>query len=256
MENISIVKIQEEVTLELANKETANLLLATTFKGLEPEVMKQAIMEGMIRNYDFKSFLQKDVYAVPFNQGKSYSLVTSIDRARKIGMRSGVIEKGEPMYTYIEKDGKSVIEKCSITIKRRIGNDIGSFTATVYFEEYYRAGRTYSDRATGKSTYTPSLWDTKPHTMIAKVAEMHALRMACPEELSKDYIEDEISEPKPVVALKESELDMEPYKAKMLAAKDLAELATIWSAMPADVKSNKEIDILKADLKLKFNPNL
>ena len=30
--------------------------------------------------------------------------------------------------------------------------------------------------------------------MIAKVAEMHALRMACPEELSQSYIEEEMDE--------------------------------------------------------------
>jgi hypothetical protein len=29
-------------------------------------------------------------------------------------------------------------------------------------------------------------------TMIAKVAEMHALRKACPEELAKSYIEEEM----------------------------------------------------------------
>lgn len=248
--------IQEEVTRELANKETANLLLATTFKGLQANVMPQAIMEGMLRGYDFKSFLEKDVYAVPFNQGAAYSLVTSIDRARKIGMRSGVIEKGEPVYAYTDKDGRQAIEKCSVTIKRRIGNDIGSFAATVYFEEYYRPGRTYSDRSTGKSQYTPSLWDTKPHTMIAKVAEMHALRMACPEELSKDYIEDEISENRPIITAKtEPSFDIEECKQKMTETKDLDQLKEVWIKLPQEARDNKELAILKEDLKLKFDPN-
>lgn len=251
-----IVKIQEEVTRELANKQTATILLATTFKGLKPDVMPQAIMEGMIRGYDFKSFLEKDVYAVPFNQGASYSLVTSIDRARKIGMRTGVIEKGEPVYSYIEKEGKQVIEKCSVTIKRRIGNDIGSFTATVFFEEYYRAGKTFTDRSTGISQYTPGLWDTKPHTMIAKVAEMHALRMACPEELSKEYIEDEISENRPIITGKIAPMfDLDECKAKMTATKNLAELKDTWTKFPQEARDNKDLEILKEDLKLSFDPN-
>lgn len=163
--------INAEINRELSNKEVGAALLATTFKGLTAVTMKQALMEGMIRGYKFVDFLQKDVYAIPY--GQRYSLVTSIDRSRKIGARSGVTGKSAPTYT--EKDGK--IETCSVTVYKRNGHPEG-YTALVYFDEY----------TTGKN-----LWQTKPRTMIAKVAEMHALRMACPEELSQDYIEEEFA---------------------------------------------------------------
>lgn len=171
-EQTQIEVINSEINRELANNDVAKALLATTFKGLSPIVMKQAIMDGMIRGFSFLNFRQKDVYAIPY--GQSYSLVTAIDYSRKIGMRSGIVGKDAPVYTD-DKDGK--LETCSVTIYKKTGDYIGKFTATVYFSEY----------STGRN-----LWLSKPRTMIAKVAEMHALRMACPEELSKQYIEEEV----------------------------------------------------------------
>lgn len=168
----SIVALNKQITAELADPKVGKALLATTFKGLSEESMRKAIFEGVVRGFTFKDFLEKNVYAIPY--GSNYSLVTSIDYSRKIGMKSGVIGKSAPMYTM--NDGK--IESCSVTIKRKVGEDIGEFTSLVFFDEY----------DTGKNQ-----WESKPRTMIAKVAEMHALRMACPEELSQVYTEDEFA---------------------------------------------------------------
>ncbi len=165
-----VAVINAEITRELADPAVGRALLATTFKGLNPVSMKQAIMEGMIRGFNFKDFLQKNVYAIPY--GQAYSLVTSIDFARKRGMRAGIVGKEAPKYVM---DGNKIVS-CSVTVKRRVDGYVGEYTAEVYFDEY----------TTGKN-----LWTTKPRTMIAKVAEMHALRMACPEELSQMYTEEE-----------------------------------------------------------------
>lgn len=185
-----VVRINNEINTQLENKEVARALMATTFKGLRDEVqMKQALMEGMLRGYDFTDFLKKNIYAVPFKD--NYSLVTSIDDARKRGMKSGVVGKSKPIYT---EDEKGKIKTCEITIKRKVGDYVGDYTAEVYFDEYYKPG---------KNGY-PSLWDTKPRTMIAKVAEMHALRMACPEELSQSYVEEEFDKEKEIIVAKEA----------------------------------------------------
>jgi phage recombination protein Bet len=162
--------INEEINKELT-AETSRALLATTFKGLDQTTMKQAIMEGMIRGFTFKDFLEKNVYAIPFSG--SYSLITSVDHARKIGMRSNVVGISEPSYE--EKDGKII--SCTVTVKRQVGEVVGEYSAKVYFEEY---------------NTNRNLWKTKPRTMLAKVAEMHALRKACPEELSQAYTEEEM----------------------------------------------------------------
>lgn len=173
----TVDQINTVINRELT-KETAGALLATTFKGLDVTNMKKALMEGMLRGYTFQDFLKKRVYAVPFSDG--YTLVTSIEDARVIGMESGIVGVDAPVYT--ETDGK--IETCTVTVKRKVSEYIGSYTATVYFSEYYKPGK-------GRL----NLWDTKPRTMIAKVAEMHALRKACPEKLAQQYIEDELQEP-------------------------------------------------------------
>lgn len=172
--------INKEINRELSNNDVARALLATTFKGLDAVKMKQAITEGMIRGFTFNNFLQKDVYAVPF--GQAYSLVTSIDYARKIGMRSGIVGKDAPIYE-MNEDGKAIIS-CTVTVHKKTGNYVGDFSATVYFSEF----------STGAN-----LWKSKPRVMIAKVAEMHALRMACPEEFAKQYIEEEVQSENPTV---------------------------------------------------------
>lgn len=171
-QKLELAQMNKEINSQLADKEVYNVLLATTFKDLTPINVKKAIMEGMIRGFTFRDFLEKHVYAIPFGNG--YSLVTSIDYSRKIGMRSGIVGKSAPVYE-LSEDSKSVIS-CTVTVQRKVGEYVGSYAATVYFNEY----------STGKN-----LWASKPRTMIAKVAEMHALRMACPEELSQAYIEEE-----------------------------------------------------------------
>lgn len=166
--------VNEEINKELADPKTGQALLATTFKGFTPVLMKQAIMEGMLLGFSFKNFLQKDVYALPFGQG--YSLITSIGYARKIAQKSGGCGKTAPIYT-MKEGSPTTIETCTVTVKKLISNYVGDYTATVYFNEYN----------TGKNT-----WLAKPRTMIAKVAEMHALRSAFPEELDKVYVEEEM----------------------------------------------------------------
>lgn len=231
----SLIKIQEEVTTELANPEVVKSLVESTFKGLSPESMKKAIVEGMIRGYKFKDFLERNIYAIPY--GSNYSLVTSIDHARKIGMRSGVIEKSEPVFEMTE-EGK--VFSCMVTIKRRVGEDIGSFTAKVFFDEY---------------STNQNLWVKKPRTMIAKVAEMHALRMACPEELSQTYTEDELGDAKPSSPAVSKEVSAEEYKAKLTEAKNLDELKAAWAKLPAEAKLNAEVVAFKEKLKAHYeNP--
>ncbi len=195
--------INEELNVELT-ADVSKALLATTFKGLSPVVMKQAMMEGMMRGFKFKDFLEKNVYAIPFKDG--YSLITSVDYARKIGMRSGVIGVSAPSY---EMDGNTIVS-CTITVKRKVEGEVGEYSATAFFAEY----------STGYN-----LWKTKPRTMIAKVAEMHALRKACPEELAQSYTEEEMVKESVTVGLPEI---TDEIKAKVDNAKTEAELKTVW----------------------------
>lgn len=218
--------INEEINKELSTPTVSRALLSTTFTGLSEIAMKQAIMEGMMRGFSFKDFLEKNVYAIPF--GQKYSLVTSIDYARKLAMRSGLSGKSEPKY--VEKDKQ--IESCSITVKRNVDGVIGEYTATVYFDEY---------------NTKRNLWITKPHTMIAKVAEMHALRSAFPEEMAKNYVEEEV-EREVISVVKETNID--EWEEKLKNVKNSAELKKTWAAMP--IQAKEKLKGLKDMLKEEF----
>lgn len=219
-----ISKLRGHVEEQFSNQETLNTLISTTFKGLTPEVAKRAALEGAMCGFTFEDFLDKNVYAIPFKG--SYSLVTSISHARKIGMKSGVVGKSAPVFE--EKDNKII--SCTVTIKRKVKDYIGEYVATVFFAEF-NTGR--------------GLWTTKPRTMIAKVAEMHALRMACPEEMSDVYLQEEFSKEATVV------VDVSKYDKKLNDTKSLDELRKVWGSLPVTAK--KELEGLKGELKNKLS---
>lgn len=233
--------IKAEINTQLADPTVVQSLLATTFKKLTVDNMKAAIMEGMIRGFTFKDFLEKNVYAIPY--GKGYSLVTSIDNARKIGMKSGVVGVLAPEYETEKIDSKEKVVSCTITVKRMVDGYVGEFTAKVYFDEYYKAGNTYEGK------YTPSMWDNKPRTMIAKVAEMHALRKACPEELSQQYVEEEAEREMKTITV--DAIDANTCADTLLAATNLNELRDAWAKVPQAFQT--QLTIIKDEMKKKLS---
>jgi hypothetical protein len=213
--------IKAEINKQLGDADTFKSLLNTVFKTkngpMDPGVVKSGVLEWVLRGGEFTDFLSKDVYIIPY--GDSYSLVTSIDYSRKIGAKSGIVGVDAPVYAM--NQGK--IDTCSVTVKKKIGDYVGEFTALVFFNEY----------TTGKN-----LWTSKPRTMIAKVAEMSALRKACPEELAKAYGEEELEKEKqePVKAVA---LDVEALKAHeqaLLEEKDLESLDRYWADLPGEFR--------------------
>lgn len=224
----AVVAIKSEINKQLADKETMDSLLATTFKGLEAPLMKRALLEGMLRGFTFTEFLNGDVYAVPYGGG--YSLITSIDRARKIGARSGVVGVKAPIYNYTD-GGK--VESCRVTVLKRFADGyVGEFEAEPDFKEY----------STGKN-----LWASKPKTMIAKVAEMHALRKACPEELAQAYVEEEFQKPADVVR-DAPVIDVGDHRLALQACITLEALERTWADIPGDAKTllKEEMSWVKA----------
>lgn len=226
MSNIEIY--QKEIEKELAAPEVMKALLESTFKGFSQENMKKAVLECMIRGFTLKEVLQKDVYAIPYGQG--YSLITSIDYIRKIAARSGLSGKSAPKYEV--KDGNII--SCTVTVTKK---DAGDFTETVYFNEY----------TTGKN-----LWASKPRKMIAKVAEMGALRSAFPEETAKQYIEEEMERGSFVRIPKEEKTD-EEYELILRRAETIPQLQEAWAKLPKEPKEIKQnLEALKNELKAKL----
>ncbi len=109
--------------------------------------------------------------------GGKVSYVTSIDGYRIIAHRTGMFAGvDEPRYDF-DKEGRPV--HCSITVYKMVMNTRCGFSATVKFGEY----------DTGMNN-----WKKMPETMIAKVAEAHALRKAFPNDLSGIYTQDEMEQ--------------------------------------------------------------
>lgn len=208
-----VVSVNEQLNVQLKDPKVMSALLATTFKGLSADSAKQAMFEGMLRGFVFEDFLQKNVYAIPFKN--SYSLITSIDYVRKIAMRSGLAGKSEPKF--VEDTNKQIVS-CTVTVKRNVAGIVGEYTATVFFNEY----------TTGNN-----LWKSKPHTMIAKVAEVHALRSAFPEEMSQTYVEEEMEKEVKVVT---PEINTDEYRTKLCNTTSKEELGKIWVQIPAKAK--------------------
>jgi hypothetical protein len=209
-----IVKYREEIkTGVMANKEVFNELASKTFKGLDAANIPQALLEGMMRGFTIEDFIKKNVYATPFWNSKEgrqeYALVTSIDRNRKVAARSGQSGKSAPLFK--DNDDGS-IESCTITVWKKGGDERG-YTATVYFKEY---------------STNRNLWTSKPRTMIAKVAEMHALRAAFPEELAQAYVEEEY-EHEDIIDVTESKVSDELRK-QVSDATTNAQLKKIWES--------------------------
>lgn len=224
--NNQITEYKKEIDLQVNDENTLRTLIATTFKGLSKDVIKPAILEGRLRGFTFQDFLQKNVYAVPFRDG--YSLVTSIDYSRKTGQKSGIVGTDEPVYKDNE-DG--TLNTCTVTVHKKTGDYIGAFTATVYFKEY----------STGKN-----LWVTKPRTMLAKVAEMHALRKACPEELAQAYVEEE----RQSEVIQAPVVDLSSHEQKLRATTTLEELKTAWANVPGEAKA--ALEPVKKELRAKY----
>lgn len=227
---ISLVeKVSQEIAFELKNEKAIKVLIATTFKDFDVEMVKQALFEGMMRGFSFKDFVEKKVYALRFYNNKAgkyeYSLVTSIDHIREIAMKNGQCGKGSPVYTF-KADGK--VETCEIYVERNSNGVVGKYSALVYFDEF---------------NTSKNLWTSKPKMMIAKVAEAHALRQAFPEELSKYYTEEEmqkeVDNSKPIQAA--VVIDSSKAIAKLKAAKTGEELSKVWANLSADERRIEDV---------------
>lgn len=139
------------------------------------------MMYGMMAKRFRLDPLARQITPVVFSKDdpakRRVSYVTTIDGLRLIAHRTGEFAGvDEPVFTY---SGQQVTH-AAITVYKFVQGQRVGFSAKVKFSEY----------STGQN-----LWNTKygkPETMIAKVAEAHALRKAFPQELSGIYTSDEM----------------------------------------------------------------
>lgn len=110
--------------------------------------------------------------------------IVGIDGLRSIAERTGDYFPGATDYIH---DGEGKFIAADVTVHRFIHGEWRDLTERAYLAEYFRAGK-----KDYKGVYKPSLWETKPTVMTAKVAEARALRRCFPSVMSKIYTPEEL----------------------------------------------------------------
>lgn len=117
-------------------------------------------------------------------RGGKYTPVTSIDFMRIQAADSGeCLGISDPVFeTDFMKPGATQPIAATVTVKRYVQGQIGEFTATARWAEYYPGD------LSGK------MWQKMPHTMLGKCAEALALRKGFPKQLAGLYAREEMDQ--------------------------------------------------------------
>lgn len=119
---------------------------------------------------------------------KKYSILTSIDGARILAQRTGRYAPGKKVEYEVDSAGELVSATVNVLVLHEPTGAWHETPGTAFYEEYVQ---NYYDAATG--TYKPThYWNKMPRHMLAKCAEMIALRRGFPEIFADIYTEDEI----------------------------------------------------------------
>lgn len=150
---------------------------------------EKAVTETELRMFAWQSqrlgldMFNKEIYLIGrWNKELNRNVYTtqiSIDGMRLIAERTGSYLGSKTEYgTYGEGEKQKM--KCTVTVKKLIGDNIGEFEGIAYTDEYYQD--------------SSPLWKKMPRTMLAKCAESQALRKAFPDKFASVYTVDEYPE--------------------------------------------------------------
>lgn len=149
-------------------------------KGAPNDVFAAMIDIAKRRNLDP---LSKQIALIKF--GGTWQMIVTIDGYRAIADQTGrYAGMDAPVFTYDDpprKTGlsKEIPESATVTVYKLVNGMRCPFSATVFWDEY---------------ATTTGNWPKMPRTMLAKVAESHALRKAFPAVLSGTYTAEEMDQ--------------------------------------------------------------
>lgn len=162
-------------------KDQQKLILENLGLKLEGE---KAVTETELKMYAWQSqrlgldMFNKEIYLIGrWNSDlkrQVYTTQISIDGMRLIAERTGKYLGSDVVLDTYGEDKKL---KCTVTVKKLIGEHIGEFKGIAYFDEF--------------NQISSPLWKKMPRTMLAKCAESQALRKAFPDKFAGIYTVDE-----------------------------------------------------------------
>lgn len=177
--NLAVVNSTTALATDnMFSDERVEMIRNTVARGAPNETFIAFLDIAKRRNLDP---LAKQISLIKF--GGQFTIITTIDGYRAIAEQTGQYAGSDaPVFTYagaITPAKKTAPDTATVTVHKLINGQSYPFSATVYFEEY--------DTGNGN-------WSKMPRTMLAKVAESHALRKAFPAVMSGMYEESEMDQ--------------------------------------------------------------
>lgn len=172
------------------------------------------------------------------NFSGQWQITTTIDGYRALAERTEAYAGSDPA-VFLEGDrvlgnGKRIPETATVTVWKMVQGQRVPFSATVYWDEYYGGEKNFA-------------WNKMPRTMLAKVAESHALRKAFPTVLSGVYTSEEMDQAGPVIETTGTVSDAPtPSQARQAAPQQPKPTATASASPKPKTAAQSAIDGLHA----------
>jgi phage recombination protein Bet len=170
------------MSVQLVTDNTPDLFSDARVKLIKQQVAPDApdhLFKAMIEIARVRGLdpLAKQISLIKF--GNQWQVTTTIDGYRALAEQTGAYA-GSDAAVFVEDNNKII--SATVTVWKMVDHQRVPFSATVYWAEY------------NADNFT---WKKMPRTMIAKVAESHALRKAFPSTLSGMYTTDEMAQAGP-----------------------------------------------------------
>lgn len=128
----------------------------------------------------------------------------------------------------------------------------------------YRKGRANTVAKVSLAEYTQNntMWNTKPGTMIVKIAKVQALREAFPSIMSGIYTEEEISRTDPFAKVEKAPehtpIDTSDIEERVRRTGSIEELSQIYKSLPDELKKDRNLTAVFTEQKhrIKSKPSV
>lgn len=167
---------EEKSVLDYYSKEELSLITETVARDATDTELKRFLYTARARGLDP---LLKQIYCIIREEKRVRKMIvqTSIEGFRLIADRTGSYAPGEENWT-LDKNGRPT--SATVSARKLVAGKWIKFSCTAHMSEY--------------NVPRDDFWKRMPHTMIAKCAEVKAIKKGWPKESGGLYIPEEMSQ--------------------------------------------------------------